>query len=98
MGELIGAQKKAINYEGWVVQGEMVCVNGPVEQLQREDALFLPSLSTQIGMISWPASTLCGQAARGRAPSRSSTRSRRRSVPLVLALSREDLSQAKSSL
>ena len=52
MGELIGAHKQAINHEGWVVQGEMVCVNGPVEQPQREDALFLPSLSTQIGEVS----------------------------------------------
>jgi hypothetical protein len=51
MGELIGAYKQVINHEGWVVQGEMVCVNGPVEQPQREDALFLPSLYTQIGMV-----------------------------------------------
>ena len=52
MGELIGAHKQAINHEGWVIQGEMVCVNGPVEQPQREDALFLPSLYTQIGIVS----------------------------------------------
>ena len=52
MGELIGAHKQAINHEGWVVQGVMVCVNGSVEQPQREDILFLPSLSTQIGMVS----------------------------------------------
>jgi hypothetical protein len=31
MGELIGAHKQAITHEGWVVQGEMVCANGPVE-------------------------------------------------------------------
>ncbi len=41
MGELIGVHKHAINHEGWVVQGEMVCANGPVEQPQREDSLLL---------------------------------------------------------
>ena len=54
MEELLGAHKQAINHEGWAVQGEMVCVNGPVEQPQREDALFFPSLSTHIGMVSLP--------------------------------------------
>src|SRR5437016_5381377 len=52
MGELIGAHKQAFNHEGWVVQGEMVCANGPVEQLQREDSLFLLPLYTQVDMVS----------------------------------------------
>ncbi len=41
MDEIIGVYMQAISHEGWVVQGEMVCANGPVEQPQREDSLLL---------------------------------------------------------